>query len=122
MEYVVIPDTAIIAVNRSKKENESSNIVYRDKHGRLHSIDFDVCAVNYKTEHESSSGNCIGERKADENYFVFYTSGIKTKVVFRNLYVSDIFCCHRLCGSRAKRFTALQNLIGETKYTTYDLS
>ena len=47
MEYVVIPDTAIIAVNRGKQENQSSNIVYRDKNGELHSIDFETCAVNY---------------------------------------------------------------------------
>ena len=30
MDYIVIPDTDIFAVNRGKKENESSNIVYRD--------------------------------------------------------------------------------------------
>ena len=66
MEYVVIPDTAIIAVNRGKQENESSNIVYRDKIGQLHSIDFEICAVNYMAEHSTSSGNCIGERKPDE--------------------------------------------------------
>ena len=73
MEYIVIPDTAIRAVNRGKQENESSNIVYRDEKGELHSIDFDVCATNFKAEHETSSGNCIGERKMDECYFVFYT-------------------------------------------------
>ena len=43
MEYIVIPDTAIWAVNRGKLENESSNIIYLDKNGRGHSIDFDVC-------------------------------------------------------------------------------
>ena len=66
MEQLIIPDTAIIAVNRGKQENVSNNIVYRDKNGQLHSIDFDVCATNFKTEHASSSGNCIGERKIDE--------------------------------------------------------
>ena len=121
-EYVVIPDTAIIAVNRGKQENESSNIVYRDKSGRLHSIDFDTCSINYKAEHKDSSGNCIGERKADKNYFVFYTSGIKTKVVFKKLYVVNMLCYHRLTGSKTARFLALQNLINETKYATYDLS
>ena len=40
MNYIVIPDTAIFAVNRGKKENESSNIVYKDKEGLFHSIDF----------------------------------------------------------------------------------
>ena len=122
MEYIVIPDTAIWAVNRGKQENESSNIIYLDKNGRGHSIDFDVCAPNYKAEHESSSGNCIGERKMDEYYFVFYTSGIKTKIVFKKMYVGNLFRYHRLNGSKATRFLALQNLINETRYTTYDLS
>ena len=122
MEYIVIPDTAIWAVNRGKQENESSNIIYRDKDGRGHSIDFDVCATNYKAEHESSSGNCIGERKMDKYYFVFYTSGIKTKIVFKKMHVSNLFRYHLLSGSKATRFLALQNLINETRYTTYDLS
>ena len=86
MEYIVIPDTAIWAVNRGKQENESSNIIYLDKNGRGHSIDFDVCATNFKAEHGTSSGNCIGERKMDGYYIVFYTSGIKTKIVFKKMY------------------------------------
>jgi len=122
LEYFVIPDTAIFAVNRGKQENESSSIVFRDKNGELHSIDFKTCAANFKTEHESSSGNCIGEQKMDECYFVFYTSGIKTKIVFEKMYVGNIFRHHLLSGSKAYRFLALQNLISETQYTTYDLS
>ena len=122
MEYIVIPDTAIWAVNRGKQENESSNIVYRAEKGELHSIDFDVCAANFKTEHESSSGNCIGERKMDGYYIVFYTSGIKTKILFNKMYVGNVFRYHRLSGSKAKRFLELQKLISETRYTTYDLS
>ena len=104
MEYVVIPDTAIIAVNRGKQENQSSNIVYRDKNGELHSIDFETCAVNFKEEHGNASGVCIGERKIDECYFIFYTSGIKTKVVFTHKYVSNIFRYHLLRGSKTHRF------------------
>lgn len=122
MDYIVIPDTAIIAVNRGKQENESSNIVYRDKNRELHSIDFESCAINYMAEHNNSSGNCIGERKQDECYFVFYTSGIKTKVVFEKLHVGNIFSRHLLFGDKLFRFLALWNLINETKYTTYDLS
>ena len=122
MEYIVIPDTAIRAVNRGKKENESSNIVYRDKEGNLHSIDFEICATNFKAEHQTSTGNCIGERKMDEYYFVFYTSGIKTKILFKKMYVGNLFRYHRLSGSKAKRFIELQKLIEETRYTTFDLS
>lgn len=122
MEYIVIPDTAIWGVNRGKQENESSNIVYYDKSGIGHSIDFEACATNYKAEHESSSGNCIGERKMDKYCFVFYTSGIKTKIVFKKMHVSNLFRYHLLSGSKANRFLQLQKLISETRYTTYDLS
>ncbi len=122
MEFMVIPDTAIWAFNRGKQENESSNIIYRDKKGKFHSIDFDVCATNFKAECETSSDNCIGERKMDEYYIVFYTSGIKTKIVFKKMHVVNLFRYHLLSGSKATRFLALQNLIDETRYTTYDLS
>ena len=122
MEYVVIPDTAIIAVNCGKQENESSNIVFRDKTDQLHFIDFETCAVNYMAEHSKSSGKCIGKRKQDECYFVFYTSGIKTKVVFEKMYVGNILRYHLLSGSKLFRFLALCNLINKTNYTTYDLS
>lgn len=122
MEYIVIPDTAIRAVSRGKQENESSNIVYRDEKGDLHFIDFDVCATNFKAEHEASSGNCIGERKMDEFYFIFYSSGIKTKIVFKKMHVGNLFRYHLLSGSKANRFRKLQKLISETRYTTYGLS
>jgi len=122
MEYIVIPDTAITAINRGIRANESSNIVFRDQKGEMHSIDFEVCAANFNAEHESSSGNCIGERKLDEYYFVFYTSGIKTKVVFKKIYVANLFRHHLLSGSKAERFLKLQKQIRETKYSTYDLS
>ena len=111
MEHIVILDTAIRAVNRGKQENESSNIVYQDKSGKLHSIDFDVCATNYKIEHKSESENCIGKRKMDEYYFIFYTSGIKTKIVFKKFYVGNMFQYHLLSGSRTNRFLKLQKII-----------
>ncbi len=120
MEYIVIPDTTIYAVNRGKKENEASSIVYRDKDG-IHSIDFEACAANFKEEHPTSIGNCIGERKIDEYCYVFYTSGIKTKIVFEKMYVGNIFRYHLFSGSKAFRFLTLYKLIGETRYTIYDL-
>lgn len=122
MDYIVIPDTAIWAVNHGKQENEASSIAYRDEKGELHSIDFDICATNFKAEHGTSSCNCIGERKMDEYCFVFYTSGIKTKIVFKKMHVSNLFRYHLLSGSKSNRFLQLQKLIRETTYTTYDLS
>ena len=38
MEYIIVSDTSVVAVNRSAKDNESGGIVYRDK-GELHTID-----------------------------------------------------------------------------------
>ena len=122
MEYITLNDTSIFAVNRGKQENESSNIVYRDKEGELHSVDFDICAENFKKEHNSSSGNCIGERNISEYFFVFYTSGIKTKIVFRKKHVSSLFRYHLLSGLKASRFQSLKKLINSTGYSTYDLS
>jgi len=122
MEYIVIPDTAIVAVNRGKQENESSNIVYLDKYAIAHTIDFDTCSANFKKEHPASSGSCIGERNVAEHYFLFYTSGIKTKVVFQKKRVYNFFHNHRLCGSKTARFLSLQKLINQTRFSTYDLS
>ena len=122
MNFIIVQDTDIFALNRGKKENESSNIIYRDNTGLLHEIDFHTCALNYKAEHKSSSDYCIGERKSDEAYFLFYTSGIKTKVVFKKHYVMNLLRYHILKGSKASRFHSLQKLICETNFRTYDLS
>ncbi len=122
MEYILIEDTAILAVNCGRQENEASHLVYRDKEGILHSVDFAVCAANFKAQHQSSSGNGIGERNMEAGYFVFYTSGIKTKVIFQKAYVSKLFRHHLLRGSKAARFMSLQTWIAKTKYTTYDIS
>jgi hypothetical protein len=121
MDYIVIPDTAIFTVNRGKKENESNNIVYKDKEGNLHSIDFESCAINFSEEHKDSLGTCVGERKNDEYYFIFYTSGIKTKVVFKQDCVRNIFNYHLLSGLKSSRFQQLHSLINETKYSTREL-
>ena len=122
MNFIIVQDTDVVAVNRGKKENESSSIIYRDNTGLLHKIDFHTCALNYRAEHKSSSECCIGERKSDEAYFLFYTSGIKTKVVFKKHYVMNLLRYHLLKGSKASRFHSLQKLICETNFRTYDLS
>ncbi len=122
MEFVVISDTCIIAVNHGTKSNEASSIVYRNKNGELHTIDFETCANNYKAEHSNSSQHCVGERKMDESFFVFYTSGIKTKIVFDKMYVSNLFRRHLLFGNKNSRFLSLHRLINKTQYTTFDLS
>ena len=122
MNFIIVQDTDIVAVNHEKKENESGSIIYRDKNDLLHEIDFHTCALNYKAEHKNASDYCIGERKSNEAYFLFYTSDIKTKVVFKKLYVVNLLRHHLLKGSRISRFLTLQKLISETNFRTYDLS
>ena len=56
MDFIIIQDTDILTVNRSKQENDASSIIYRDKLGLLHSIDFDTCALNFAAEYNNSSG------------------------------------------------------------------
>ena len=121
MEYIIVSDTSVVAVNRGAKDNESSGIVYR-YNGELHTIDFETCANNYQAEHNDASRYCIGERKIDEGYFIFYTSGIKTKIVFDKIYVSNLLRHHFLSGRNNFRFLGLQYYINQTRYTTLDLS
>lgn len=121
MEYIIVRDTSIVAVNRGTKDNESSSIVYRNN-GELHTIDLETCANNYQVEHNGATRYCIGERKMDESYFIFYTSGIKTKIVFDKMYVCNLFSHHLLSGNKNFRFLGLQNYLNQTKYTSRDLS
>ena len=117
----VIYDHQLLSVNRSKKENASDSIIYNSTKAQAGMIELDVCAKNYKDEHPESSGLCVGERKIDEKYFIFYTSGIKTKVIFKKKHVFPIGI-KLLVGEREARFLRFQKLLNETKYTTRDLS
>ena len=71
-----------MAVNRGKQPNVENSLLYRDCRGNSHTINFEVCASNFRSEQKDSSTNCIGERSISQGYFLFYTSGIKTKIVF----------------------------------------
>ncbi len=118
MAFITIFDTDIVAVNCSEK----GSLVYRDNSGRLHQIDFDSCADHYKRSHEGASDRCIGQRNVSEHCFILYTSGIKTRILFKKKYVFH-FLKHRLLfGGRAVRFFQLQRLIERSKYTTFDRS
>jgi len=122
LEYLVVSDTSIVAVNCGTTRSASAGLLYRDRGGVLHTIDFETCARNCKAEHSDASQCCIGERKMDEGYFLFYTSGVKTKIVFDKLYVSNFFRHRVLSGRKTIRFLKLQQLINQSKYTTIDLS
>ena len=118
---ITIYDHQIFHINRSKAENISDSLIYKDKNGVLHQIDFDICAENYAKVHKSSSGRCIGQRNFEEKYFLLFTSGIQVKIIFKRFFVFP-FQNYCLYGNRKQRFLKLQNLISETKYTTFDLT
>lgn len=120
VKYITVLDTAIKAVNRGRQLNEASSIVYCGNDDKLHLIDFEACAINFKAIHGDASDNCIGERNIEQAYLVLYTSGVKTKITFEKCYVSNLFRHHLLTGTKASRFEALCSLIDETKYTICD--
>ncbi len=117
--YILVDDTDIIYFNRTKAENGSSSIIYRDECGAMHEIDLSSCTANRNKA--SNFPECVGERNSEEFYFVFYTPGIHTKIVFRKSFV---FRSRKrfLHGSRTTRFLRFQNMLFQTNYTTYDLT
>ncbi len=110
---VIVPDTNIIAINRGTADNLDNSIIYRDKDCKLHKIDLKSCAENFQAKNTLYSGNYVGERKIDNYFFLLYTSGMKTKIVFKSFYVLNTFKNHLLSGSKASRFHQLQELINE---------
>lgn len=122
--YRVIYDHQIEHFNRSRNQNAESSIIFKDKSG-YGTIAFDICAKNYRKTNPSSSGECVGERNSitKEPYFIFYTSGILTKIVFKRPFRFGIFGIFTLKGGRKARFILLQKMIeNDTLYRTYDLS
>ena len=119
---IIVRDDQIVALNAGLNENQASGIIYKDKDG-LHEIDFETCARNYCEETGGKGSKCVAERNITENYFLFYTSGVRTKIVFQKAYIFHIWSGKRLCGGRKQRFIQLQNFISQkTCYTSYDLT
>ena len=119
MGEVVVCDNQIISTYGNEKYR-CDGIVYKDKAG-FHKIDFADCANNYSLLHPSS-GICIGERNIDEFFFLIYTSGDPTKIVFKKKRIFGFFGGSYFIGLRSQRFYNLQKLILEADYTTYDLT
>ena len=78
-------DHNIIAINQS----DSTIIVRRGK--SLQTIDLNICAENFKKEHDKSKGTCVGDRNVEGKYFCLYTSGIQTMISFKRFYVFKVF-------------------------------
>jgi len=117
---IIIYDHQISAVNRNKAENYADSLLYRAKDG-WHQIDFEECAKNFAKKYPISSNRCIGERNTQKGYFLLFTSGLQTKIVFRKAFVFS-FQNYLLHGTKKQRFLQLQKLLAQTKYTTYDLT
>ena len=121
-DYIVITDDCIDFFNRGS-DDTSKNIIYRDESGGLHEINLKACTENFAAENPNFSDKCVGERNILEWCYIFYTSGIKTKVVFKKRFVrNSLFIRRRLVGSKSKRFHELGGLINQVGFTTYDLS
>lgn len=126
-EVLIIFDHQIVAVNRRRAENEENSVVYRSADGSCHVIDLERCARNYANANPGRSANCVGERNIEGRYFILYTSGIKTKIVFDKKFVfqtrsGDGRKFKLLTGERTARFHQFQAYLNETRYVTLDLS
>ena len=116
-----IPDTALLALNRSAQKNDADSILYKGRDGTLHTIDLETCAQNY-SQATGHKGNCIGERDLSTFSVLLYTPGVPTKIIFRRLFSLSLSSPLGLCGTRTRRFLKWTALLDETKYTTRDLS
>ena len=113
---IKISDHHIVAINRGN----STMTVRQGK--SLQTVCFRICADNFKKEHGTSNGACIGDRNPEGKYFCLYTSGMKTMVCFKRLYIFNLSGKKLLSGSRIGRFFQLQKIITQLGYTTYDLT
>ena len=118
--YITVPDDRIVAIDRPRSEDENgeASIIYRDEQGELRKIDLAACAVNYCKEKgiDPTNVTCVGERDCIEGYFEFWTSGMKTRIVFpkRHFWESK--------RHRYQRFRSVQCLLNEMGYGTLDLT
>lgn len=108
---VIVPDTNIIAINRGTADNLDNSIIYRDKDCKLHKIDLKSCAENFQAKNTLYSGNYVGERKIDNYFFLLYTSGMKTKIVFKSFYVLNTFKITCYLAQKHHGFTNYKNLL-----------
>ncbi len=114
-------DHQIRHINRDNKENNSCFIVYEDNEG-LHTIDLNSCADNYRTETKRGSRTCVGERNSMQWYFLLYTSGVKTKIVFKKTFIFNLSGKYLFSGSRESRFSQVRKILTDAKYTTFDIT
>ena len=112
----IVLDHDIVAIN----SNYATIIVRRGK--GFHTIDLKVCADNFKKEYGTASGICVGDRNIEGKYFCLNTTGINTMIVFKKIYVCNLFSNKILKGTRSQRFHQLEKAIAKLGYTTYDLT
>lgn len=80
-------------------------------------INFEECAKNYAKENSLKISSCIAARDITTLTFIFYTNP-KTKLIFNKGFFKSIL----YKKSAVDRFIALQKLINDYGYRTYDLS
>ncbi len=109
-------DHNIVAINSS----DATIIVRNGKN--FQTIDLKICARNFKNEHGTTNGNCVGDRNIIGKYFCLNTSGMTTIIYFKKIYVCNLFGNKILKGTRTQRFHQLQKAVTQLGYSTYDLT
>lgn len=113
---IKVYDHNIIEINQT-----NSTIIVRDGK-ELHTIDLNICADNFKNEHGTTNGICVGDRNIEGKYFCLNTSSVNTMICFKRLYVCNLSKKRILFGNRIQRFHQLQKAITKLGYSTYDLT
>ena len=117
----IIYDHQIREVNRKSKETPFGHVIYEDNDG-VHKINLDICSKKFNAEYNKSSDACVGERNIEKGWFVFYTNGVKTKIIFKRLFVFGFSSRVLLHGTKTSRFLQLKQKLLEANYTTLDLT
>lgn len=117
----IIYDHQIREVSRKTKEISFDHVIYEDNDG-LHKINLDVCSENFNEEYGKSSGTCVGVRNIEKSWFILYTSGVKTKIIFKRSFVFGFSARVLLYGTKTSRFLQFKQKLLDANYTTLDMT
>lgn len=120
MNEITITDDMLRHCNTGNADNIENSLIYK-LNGEDHYIVLQRCAENYFLL-KGGTGRCVAERNIGEYTFIFYTPGLMTKIKFKKRTVFNFSKRRLLRGNRSKRFHALQKLLIECGFTSYDLS
>ncbi len=121
LTYRFVPDDIIVAAKSVKNGDEEDSVIYIAKGKRICKIDLNECVENFQKEFGIANGRCVGDCDINNGYFLFYTSGMKTKIEFKRFFVFNVFGKRLMCGSRSKRFDQFASILCNAGFTTRDM-